>query len=87
MRVVLIFALLKALRNLLARESPPAQNAQSAKRCDLSRVCGFANPPSAATTPDLRRYSSIGFHSSWVQIHASGSSTLKNTSVGSSGPS
>ena len=64
------------------------QNLQSARLCDLRQVCGFAKPPSAAIAPGLRRrYSSIGFHSSWLQIHASGSSTLKNTSVGSSGPS
>ena len=32
-------------------------------------------------------YSSTGFHSLWSQIHAWGSSTEKNTSVGSLGPS
>ena len=32
-------------------------------------------------------YSSTGCHSSWLQIHAWGSSMLKNVSVGSSGPS
>lgn len=53
---------------------------------------GAAPGPIAATavsglTETAAGYSSTGCHSSWLQIHAWGSSTLKNVSVGSSGPS
>ncbi len=54
---------------------------------------GIDSPPPAlkrlAQTPGRCQnpYSSMGFHSSWLQIQAWGSSTEKNTSVGSLGPS
>ena len=49
-------------------------------------------PRLARLTPCGRGYStaplsSMGAHSSWLQIHARASSTLKNVSVGSFGPS
>ena len=57
----------------------------------VTETAAASGPIAATTVSDLTDivagYSSTGCHSSWLQIHAWGSSTLKNVSVGSSGPS
>ena len=57
----------------------------------VTETAAVSGPIVATTVPRLTEttagYSSTGCHSSWLQIHAWGSSTLKNVSVGSSGPS
>lgn len=57
----------------------------------VTETAAVSGPIAATTVSGLTEtavgYSSTGCHSSWLQIHAWGSSTLKNVSVGSSGPS
>lgn len=57
----------------------------------VTETAAVSGPIAATTVSGLTEtatgYSSTGCHSSWLQIHARGSSTLKNVSVGSSGPS
>ncbi len=57
----------------------------------VTETGAVSGPITATTVSGLTEtaagYSSTGCHSSWLQIHAWGSSTLKNVSAGSSGPS